>query len=67
MATKISTKKVHLTRPTNERKVMCGRSARIEETDQPRKVTCLTCKKLYVGNKQWYANMKRKLTRAKKS
>lgn len=55
-------KKVHLTRPSNERRAMCGRTTGIEETDKPAKVTCGSCKKLYNVNKKWYSAAKRKQT-----
>lgn len=61
-----NTKKVHLTRPSNERRAMCGKTTNIEETDKPKKVTCLTCKGMYDVNKQWYASAKRRQTIAKK-
>jgi hypothetical protein len=68
MASKSSTssKKVHLQRPTNERRTMCGRTSGVEETDQPKKVTCIACKKMYDTNKSWYSTAKRKLTVAAK-
>jgi hypothetical protein len=59
-------KKVHLSRPTNERRTMCGRSSGVEETDQPAKVTCGTCRPMYQKNKKWYAAAKRKMTAGKK-
>lgn len=61
-----STKKVHLSRPTNERRTMCGKTSGVEETDQPKKVTCKSCKTLYAGNKKWFASNKRKQTIAAK-
>lgn len=59
-------KKVHLSRPTNERRAMCGKHSRIEETDKPAKVTCLSCKKLYDENRDWYSSTKRKTNAAAK-
>jgi len=67
MATsKKSKKKVHLSRPTNERRTMCGRTANVEETDKPAKVTCKTCRSQYETNRGWYSSTKRKQTLAKK-
>lgn len=63
---KSTTKKVHLSRPTNERKALCGKSTGIDETTEPRKTTCLSCSKLYQVNKKWYSAAKRKLTLAAK-
>lgn len=62
-----TTKKVHLTRPSNERRAMCGKTTNIEETSEPRKVTCLACRKLYDANKKWYSAAKRKQTLAAKA
>ena len=63
MASKSSkTRKIHLSRPTNERRTMCGRTSGVEETNQPRKVTCKTCCNMYEINKQWYAAAKRRQT-----
>lgn len=59
-------KKVHLSRPTNERRAMCGRTSGIEETDQPKRVTCVSCKGMYQKNKNWYSSTKRKATVAAK-
>lgn len=61
MAQSSRTKKVHLTRPTNERRTMCGKTTHVEETDQPRRVTCLTCRGMWAKNKAWYASQRRKL------
>lgn len=66
MSKNVSTKKVHLTRPSNERRAMCGKTTNIEETDKPAKVTCAACIKLYEANKSWYSSTKRKLTIAAK-
>lgn len=68
MASKARTrvKKIHLSRPTNERRAMCGRDTNIEETDKPAKVTCIPCKTYYDVNKKWYSAAKRKLTLSKK-
>jgi hypothetical protein len=63
---KSSTKKVHLTRPTNERRAMCGKSSNIEETDKPKLVTCVTCTAMYEKNKNWFSQQKRKQTIAAK-
>ncbi len=59
-------KRVHLSRPTNERRTMCGRTSGVEETDVPAKVTCGTCGPMYRKNKKWYSAAKRKQTAAKK-
>ena len=65
-ATSTTKAKMHLSRPTNERKTMCGRGRNVQETDKPAKVTCKTCRALYVTNKKWYSSAKRKLTLAGK-
>lgn len=69
MATKATQKsrKIHLERPTNERRQMCGQSSGVESTDEPRKATCLACKKLYTKNKKWFSSEKRKRTLAAKA
>lgn len=60
-------KKMHLTRPSNERRAMCGRTTNIDETTEPKKVTCLTCKNMYEVNKKWYSAAKRRQTLAAKT
>lgn len=59
-------RKMHLSRPTNERKTMCGRGRNVEETDKPGKVNCKTCLAMYEHNKKWYSAQKRKQTLANK-
>lgn len=61
-----TTKKIHLSRPTNDRRTMCGRTVNVEETDKPAKVTCVTCRGQYNTNKSWYSSQKRKLTASRK-
>lgn len=59
--------KRHLELPSNEDKVLCGTKGGVDTTVEPKKVTCLTCKKMYKKNQKWYSNEKRKATIARKS